>query len=74
MDYIPLLPTYKRHGHAFKHVLVIVYKLIKIKYFIPTEILLILKLADIFGNKIYLLHGAPDNIISNRGNQFISNF
>jgi transposase InsO family protein len=31
-------------------------------------------LADAFVHRVYCLHGTPDNIISDRGSQFVSEF
>ena len=44
------------------------------RHFISTETLSAAELADAFVNRVYSLHGAPDNIISDRGSQFVSDF
>src|SRR5438477_12121321 len=44
------------------------------RHFIPMEGLSAEELATAFTNRVYALHGVPDNIVSDRGTQFISEF
>ena len=74
VDYITPLPDCARHGSIYKHILVIVCRLTKMRHFISTRTLNADELADAFIRKVYTLHGAPDNIISDRGTQFVSQF
>jgi RNase H-like domain found in reverse transcriptase/Reverse transcriptase (RNA-dependent DNA polymerase)/Integrase zinc binding domain len=74
VDYITPLPVCERDSRRYKHILVVVCRLTKMRHFIPVTGLSAEELADIFINRIYCLHGAPDNIISDRGTQFVSEF
>ena len=74
VEYITPLPECQRHGRRFKHVLVVVCRLTKMRHFVPMETLSAGELVDAFVNRIYSLHGAPDNIVSDRGSQFVSDF
>jgi len=74
IDYITPLPECERHGQRYKHILVVVCRLTKMRHFIPTVTLTAEELASVFLSKVYALHGAPDNIISDRGSQFVSEF
>src|SRR5204863_8578327 len=56
------------------HILVVVCRLTKMRHFIPMEGLSAEELATAFTNRVYALHGVPDNIVSDRGTQFISEF
>lgn len=73
-DYITPLPECDRGGKKYKHVVVIVCRLTKMRHFIPTEGLTAEELAKVFIDRIYCLHGTPDNVISDRGTQFVSEF
>jgi hypothetical protein len=74
MDYVINLPDCKRDGITYKHILVVVDRLTKMRHFIPCASLEADELANRFLQAIYSLHGCPDNIISDRGSQFISTF
>jgi hypothetical protein len=74
IDYITPLPVCERDGRQYKHILVVVCRLTKMRHFIPVTGLSAEELADVFINRIYCLHGLPDNIVSDRGTQFISEF
>ena len=74
IDYITPLPEYERNGQKYKYILVIIYRLIKIRYFIPIKSLSADELAKAFIYRIYILYGAPDNIVSDRGTQFVAEF
>ena len=74
IDYITPLPDCTRGGQTYKHMLVVVCRLTKMRHFIPTVSLLADELVRVFIGRVYSLHGAPDNIVSDRGTQFISDF
>ena len=74
VDYITPLPKCERNGRVYQHVIVVVCRLTKMRHFIPVEGLSAEELADVFVNRIYCLHGTPDNVVSDRGTQFISMF
>jgi hypothetical protein len=74
IDYITPLPDCERDGRKYKHILVVVCRLTKMRHFIPVTGLSAEELSDAFISRIYCLHGAPDNIVSDRGSQFISEF
>jgi len=74
MDYVVNLPDCERDGITYKHILVVVDRLTKMRHFIPCASLEADELASRFLQAIYSLHGCPDNIISDRGSQFISTF
>jgi transposase InsO family protein len=44
------------------------------RHLIPVSGLTAAELADAFVARVYCLHGCPDNIVSDRGTQFISQF
>jgi hypothetical protein len=44
------------------------------RHFIPTTRLSAEELADRFVNRIYCLYGSPDNVVSDQGTQFVSEF
>jgi hypothetical protein len=67
IDYISPLPPCKRFGRTFRHVLVVVDRLTKMRHFIATETLDVEELADRFLDRVYSLHGVPETIISDRG-------
>lgn len=58
----------------YQHLLVVVCRLTKMRHFIPVVGLTAEELATVFINRDYCLHGTPDNVISDRGSQFISEF
>lgn len=74
IDYITPLPVSERHGKKYQHIITVVCRLTKMRHFIPVVGLSAEELADRFVEKIYCLHGAPDNIVSDRGSQFVSEF
>ena len=59
---------------TYRYILTIVCRLTKTRHFIPVSSLSAESLADAFVERIYALHGTPDNIISDRGTQFVSQF
>lgn len=74
VDYITPLPNCKYRGTTFKHLLVVVCRLTKMRHFIPVPSLDTEDLVDAFVARVYCLHGTPDNIVSDRGTQFVSQF
>src|SRR4029077_14898082 len=74
IDYIVELPECVRNGKTYRHILVVVDRLTKMRHFIPVTGLTTEELVDVFTNNVYKLHGAPDNVISDRGSQFVSDF
>ena len=74
VDYITPLPECTRDGRMYKHIVVVVCRLTKMRHFIPVTGLSAEELATAFTSRIYALHGTPDNIVSDRGTQFVSEF
>ena len=74
VDYITPLPECERDGRKFKHIVVVICRLTKMRHFIPVTGLTAEELATAFVNRVYCLHGTPDNVISDRGTQFVSEF
>jgi len=66
VDYITPLPVCERDGRQYKYILIVIYRLTKMRHFIPVVGLSAEELADAFVNKVYCLHGTPDNIVSDR--------
>ena len=68
-DFITKLPLVQRYDS----ILVVVDRLTKMVYFIPTtEKTLAEGLARLFRNNVWKLHGLPESIISDRGPQFVA--
>jgi len=74
IDYVVDLPPCRRNGKTYRHILVVVDRLTKMRHFIPVTGLSADELADAFVARIFVLHGAPDDIVSDRGSQFVSDF
>jgi hypothetical protein len=74
VDYITPLPESNWYGRSYKHLLIVVCRLTKMRHLIPVTGLTAAELADAFVARVYCLHGCPDNIVSDRGTQFISQF
>jgi hypothetical protein len=74
IDYVTPLPKCERNGCVYEHLLVVVCRLTKMRHLIPVTGLSAEELASVFVGRIYALHGAPDNIVSDRGTQFVSQF
>ncbi|KAI0999591.1 hypothetical protein K3495_g8604 [Podosphaera aphanis] len=72
--YISPLPECIRYGTKYNHLLVVVCRLTKYRHFIPATSLDAREMAETFVSRVYCLHGTPDNIISDRGSQFVSQF
>lgn len=69
IDYITGLPECEG---GYKHILVVVDRLTKMRHFIPCVTLEADELAERFIAAVYSLHGLPENIVSDRGSQFVS--
>ena len=69
IDYIGLFPKLKRGGRdiEYEYVLVIINRLIKMRYYIGCEGLITEELVEKFIDRIYILYGLPDTIVSDRG-------
>jgi hypothetical protein len=74
IDYVVDLPPCTRNGVTYKHILVVVDRLTKMRHFIAVTGLTVEELTNQFTARVYVLHGAPDNVVSDRGSQFISAF
>ena len=59
-------------GEVYRHILVVIDRLTKMRHFIPCVNLEADELAKRFITAVYSLHGLPENIVSNRGSQFVS--
>jgi len=60
-------------AQGYDLILVVVDKLTKMAYFIPaTEKTIAEKLARLFRDNVWKLHGLPESIISDRGPQFVA--
>ena len=72
MDFIPALPTTKSGLDA---ILVVVCMLSKMVHLIPTTVeVTAQKLAALYRDNVFKLHGVPEKIISDRGPQFVAVF
>ena len=68
-DFIMKLPL----AQGYNSILVVVDRLTKIVYFIPTtEKMLAEGLAKLFRDNVWKLHGLPESIILDRGPQFMA--
>jgi hypothetical protein len=74
VDYITPLLKSTWYGRTYQHLLVVVCQLTKMRHLIPVTSLDATELADVFVSQIYCLHGCPDNIVSDQGSQFVSEF
>ena len=71
VDLITELPQ----SHGYDSILVAVDRLSKRAHFIPTTSdVTSLRVARLFQDSIWKLHGLPEEVISDRGPQFVSNF
>jgi len=60
-------------AQGYDSILVVVDRLIKMVYFIPTtEKTLVEELAKLFRDNVWKLHGLPESIISDQGPQFVA--
>jgi len=63
INYITPLPVCKRDNRWYRHILVVVCQLTKMRHFIPVTRLSAEELADVFINRIYYLYRIPNNIV-----------
>ena len=71
VDLITELPQ----SHCYDSILVAVDRLSKWAHFIATTSdITSLGVARLFGDGVWKLHGLPEEVISDRGPQFVSNF
>jgi transposase InsO family protein len=68
------LPDCNRGTGTYKHVLVVVDRLTKMRHYIAMETMSAEEMARQFIAKVYYLHGLPATIVSDRGSQFVSAF
>jgi len=68
VDFITKLPL----AQGYNSILVVVDRLTKMVYFIPTmEKMLAKRLVQLFRDNVWKLHGLPESIISDRRPQFV---
>jgi len=68
VDFITKLPL----AQGYNSILVVVDRLTKMVYFIPTmEKMLAKRLVQLFRDNVWKLHGLPESIISDRRSQFV---
>jgi transposase InsO family protein len=71
MDFVTGLPW----SEGYDAIWVVIDRLTKMRHFVPCRTTTTAHdLADLFLNNIWRLHGLPDDIISDRGTQFASDF
>ena len=71
MDFITYLPP----SNSFDSIFVVVDQLTKMAHFFPCKKTLSSKdIARFFLDNVYRYHGLPDDIVSDRGTQFVSKF
>ena len=61
-------------SNGFMNIIVVVNRLIKMRYMIPIELINTILVAECFVKHIFKLHRLPNLIISNYESQFILNF
>jgi hypothetical protein len=61
-------------SNGFTNIIVVVDRLIKMRYMIPIESINTILVAEYFVKYVFKLHGLPNLIISNHKSQFISDF
>lgn len=72
VDFITPLPTCRRAGTDYRHLMVVVDRLTKMRHFIACSTMDAAEVANLFVSRIFCLHGAPDTIVSDRGTNFVS--
>jgi len=61
-------------SNGFTNIIVVVNRLIKMRYIIPMDSINIILVAKCFVKHVFKLHGLPNLIISNYRSQFVSDF
>jgi hypothetical protein len=74
MDFITHLPPCKHNGQTFTNILVVVDRLTKKKKFIPMVSMSVDALVQAFVEYVWREEGYPEDIVSDRGAQFVSHF
>jgi len=70
INFIVDLPSSNR----FTNIIVVVNRLIKMRYIILMDLINIILVAEYFVKHIFKLHGLPNLIISNHKSQFVLDF
>jgi hypothetical protein len=70
IDFMVDLPS----SNGFTNIMVVVDRLIKMRYMVPIDSIDAISVAECFVRYIFKLHGLPDSIVSNCGSQFVSDF
>jgi hypothetical protein len=70
IDFVVDLPS----SNGFTNIMVVVDRLMKMRYIIPMESIDVILVAEYFVKHVFKLYGLPDLIISDYGSQFISDF
>jgi hypothetical protein len=76
LDFVTDLPASKdAHGNCFDSVLVLIDRFTKYTRYLPVNKTITAKqLADLLYTEVFLRHGAPDTLVSDRGSTFTSQF
>jgi len=61
-------------SNGFINIIVVVNRLIKMRYIIPIDLINIILVAKCFIKHVFKLHRLPNLIISNYGSQFVLDF
>ena len=61
-------------SNGFINIIVVVNRLIKMRYIIPIDLINTVSVAEYFVRHIFKLHGLPNLIIFNYGSQFVLDF
>jgi hypothetical protein len=70
IDFVVDLPS----SNGFINIIVVVNRLIKMRYMIPIKLINAISVAEYFVKYVFKLHRLPDLIISNYRSQFVSDF
>jgi len=70
IDFVVNLPN----SNGFTNVIVVINRLIKMRYIIPMDSINTILVAECFIKHVFKLHGLPNSIISNYKSQFVSDF
>jgi hypothetical protein len=62
------------NSNGFTNIIVVVNRLIKMRYIIPIDSINIILVAEYFIKYVFKLYGLPNLIISNYRSQFVSDF
>jgi len=64
IDFVIDLLPYKQHGCTYKNILIIIYRLIKERHYVPTKGVAVSNVTNAFLREVYWLHGLPNSITS----------